>query len=163
LEASTGATVHWDNSTGAAALFCRPCQSKERTASFFRDFAGQPLDPLEWIEKASDENINRYAMDQSEQSAPARLYYPADYEAVKQARQEWRISNHYRRQDNENFFRLGCRLAKAGLEEAEITEILNAEASIAHKPSDRRAQIPSVLASLQRYRMSRSLARVPQP
>jgi hypothetical protein len=113
------------------------------------------MDPLEWIEKASDEIIKQYAMDQSEQSAPAPVYYPADNEAAKQARQEWHISNHYTRQDNENFFRLGCRLAKAGVEKAEITEILNAEASIAHKPGDRRAQIPSVLASLQRYRMSR--------
>jgi hypothetical protein len=138
----------------AAALFYRPCQPKERAASYFEDFAGELLDPVEWIENASDENICRYAampFEADDRAATPSNTLSCNPETVERALRAWRNANHHVHHDNDEFFLLGCRLKQAGCSIDKIARLLRHEAAVANTPRDREAQIAGVLSSLARY------------
>src|SRR5262249_14426486 len=80
---------------------------------------------------------------------------------VAQARRSWKRRQGMlapKGQGNDAFFRFALKLRKAGLSPPEINAILTEEASYAHSPKDRRAQIPYIMDTLfkKRRRAERS-------
>jgi hypothetical protein len=137
----------------AAALFYRPCMPMEPAASYFQDLPGDSLDVAEWIETASDENILRYGGDDDLEPDGAQITstdLTANPETVERALRAWRNANHQDHHDNENFFLLGCRLKQAGCSNGVIGRILEVEVWFANSPQDRLAQIPGIIAWLNR-------------
>ena len=75
-----------------------------------------------------------------------------DSEAVEIACRDWRANGCHSGEGNDRFFKLGLKLARAGLQEPELESALVAEVVYASTPKDRLRQVPSIVESLKRYR-----------
>jgi hypothetical protein len=95
IVARTGLADHGldKSKLNAAALFYRPCQPRERAASYFEGFVGEPLDPIEWIESASDENICRYGGDiETDDSFASPIpMFTCNPDSVDRALRDWPV------------------------------------------------------------------------
>jgi hypothetical protein len=135
------------------SLFYLPAQAADPSQSFFKDYneaSRFPLDPIPWISNGpmplqpeldtySDLNDNENQIDQAR---------------VQAAINNWRSSP--KGSGNENFFQFALELRKAGMNKAQIEKMLQSEAAFAHSPNERKAQIPSIIKSLQKsYKKSR--------
>ena len=67
---------------------------------------------------------------------------------VQTAISNWR--NSPKRSGNDNFFQFALELRKAGMNKAQIEKMLQSEAAVGRSPNERRAQIPSIIKSLQK-------------
>ena len=107
--------------------------------------------------------LERYAIDPQDvaMNAPAPpIVVPvpmptgsSDREKVDEAIRQWRDVGCAPGNGNHEFFRLGSRLAYAGLPEYEIQGTLAEQCQYAHSPKDRRRNIPYVMKSLRRQRV----------
>jgi hypothetical protein len=155
----------------AASMFYLPCRARAgEEASFFLDFADERRSPLD-VEAAiahpvvaerepeasppapaativrpqptiavspSMQAMREKLMEQGSTAAPARRD-----EKVERAVEEWRACP--RGQGNDGFFKLGMALKRAGLDRYEVERTLYSEAAHGRSPSERRAQIASVM------------------
>ena len=115
------------------------------TQSFFRDCndaSRVPLDPIPWIsngpmplqpelDAGPDLNDNENQIDE------ARL---------QAAITSWRRSP--KGSGNDDFFQFALELRKAGMNKAQIENMLQSEAAFGHSPNERKAQISSIINSL---------------
>jgi len=128
------------------SLFYLPSQAEDPSQSFFRDYndaSRVPLDPVPWIsngpmplqpELDTCSNLN----DDGREIDQAR---------VQTAITNWRSS--LKGCGNDNFFKFALELRRAGMNKGQIETMLRSEAAFAHSPNERRAQIPSIIKSLQ--------------
>ena len=128
------------------SLFYLPSQAADPTQSFFRDYndaSRVPLDPIPWIsngpmplqpelDTCSDLNDDGREIDQAR---------------VQTAITNWRSSP--KGSGNDNFFKFALDLRRAGMNKGQIETMLRSEAAFGHSPNERRAQIPSIIKSLQ--------------
>ncbi|AWM88641.1 hypothetical protein C4E04_19175 [Microvirga sp. 17 mud 1-3] len=134
----------------AASLFFRPCQAKDPKASFFEIFEDggrKPLDPEEWLDKARERETRHPKPVQP----LINLRSSVDQAMVTAARRHWRSVCHIEKQGNTEFFKLGLKLASAGMNEEQIREVLNEEWPYARHPHERRSGVEWVIRSLRRY------------
>jgi ABC-type transporter Mla subunit MlaD len=71
-----------------------------------------------------------------------------DETLVQAAITTWRSSP--KGSGNNNFFQFALELRKAGMNKAQIENMLQSEAAFAHSPNERKAQISSIIKSLQK-------------
>jgi hypothetical protein len=159
-----------------SSLFYLPCQSEHQDGSFFIDHNGKgrtALDPYVWAVFAA--NHHRPTPDLAEVAAntavqPVPPAMPptecpklrrmreliAEEEVVRLAAyrqqrraaaiEKWRCAPPER--GNEAFFRLGVELRRLGFCDRDIKDTLRLEAAFARHPSQRRAQIKSIMREL---------------
>ena len=138
--------LDWSKSA-PTSLFYLPCQAKDPAQSFFIDYDGPerfPLDAVAWIENGPIP-LQPESPDCSEPWADGK---EIDQLRVQRAITEWR--NAPKGMGNYSFFRLGLECKRAGMNLGQIETLLKTEAQFAHSRSDRKAQIPSILTSLQK-------------
>ena len=161
-----------------SSLFYLPVQASDPGDSFFLDYNEArrlPLDPYAWADYASN-----HAMPEPEQIVAPVVELPApkplpttispELQALSEnlrshhaananvalavrrdrAIQRWRIEGTAPHVGNRKFFDLGRDLANTGMTDAEIADILHAEAGFSRTPDDRRKQVQSILRSLRR-------------
>jgi len=75
-----------------------------------------------------------------------------DQEKIEEAIRQWRDLGCTPGNGNQEFFRLGLRLAYAGVPDHEIEHTLAEQSQYAHTPKDRRRNIPYVMRGLRRRR-----------
>jgi hypothetical protein len=128
------------------SLFYLPSQAADPSQSFFRDYndaSRLPLDPIPWISNGpmplQPELDTCSDLDDDENQINEAL--------VQAAITNWR--NSPKGSGNDNFFQFALELRKAGMNKAQIENMLQSEAAFAHSPNERRAQIPSIIRSLQ--------------
>jgi hypothetical protein len=138
--------LDWSKSA-PTSLFYLPCQAKDPNQSFFIDYDGPerfPLDAVAWIENAPIP-LQPESPDCSEPWADGK---EIDQLRVQRAQAEWR--NAPKGMGNDGFFRLGLECKRAGMNLGQIETLLHTEVLFARSRNDRKAQIPSILASLQK-------------
>jgi hypothetical protein len=136
----------------SASLFWAPCQSKNPADSFFRYYNQPPrqlLDPIDWIEN----NVVQFSMP-SARKAQSTTGQGNHQAAVELATAEWRKSPQHPGQGNYRFFEYALALRAAGMGLGDIEGKLRSEAIFGRNPKERTAQIPSIMASLQKSRRS---------
>lgn len=160
-----------------SSLFYLPCQAKNPADSFFMDFANrkrEPLNPYQWAKFAA--NRARPQPGVLPPAALARPVNPAPNDApatisakLRAIRDRLRAAQPASEQDrqaerrdaaletwrtapkgdgNRAFFVLGSTLVRLGLSRSEVEVTLWQEASHAHSPKERRAEIKSMLRKL---------------
>lgn len=129
----------------AASMFYAPCQAADRAASFFHDHNDQArtaLDVDHWLAAAT----RMSAAQVSTISTNMPVADQVDHEAVAQAITAWRSApagtGHLA------FYALSVRLKRAGLSSSDVELLLKREATHAHSPNERRAEISGLIASL---------------
>jgi hypothetical protein len=128
------------------SLFYAPCKAKSPGDSFFIDYNEsnrQLLEPMVWIEN----NIIPFPMPFIAEDQPFNGQGMVNQEEVEKATEEWRGADH-REGDNDRFWRYALALRAIGLSLPEIERTLHHEVQSADKPIKRRAQIPTIIASL---------------
>jgi hypothetical protein len=128
------------------SLFYLPSQAADPSQSFFCDYSDAsrvPLDPIPWISNGPmplQPELDTYSQfgDDDREIDQAR---------VQAAITNWRSSP--RGHGNDNFFQFALELRKAGMNKTQIEKMLQSEAAFAHSPNERKAQIPSIIKSLQ--------------
>lgn len=139
------------SSRSPTQLFYWPCTNENHPeAAFFRSCGFQKRE------------LERYALDPLKvaETVPVSLFEavtPAPHERANQAKldavlRQWREAGVAPGNGNDEFFRLGLGLAKAGLSEHEIECKLKAEAHHAHTPKDRLRNIPHVMRGIRSRR-----------
>jgi hypothetical protein len=128
------------------SLFYLPSQAADPSQSFFRDYNEAlrvPLDPIPWISngpmplqpelgECPDLNDDGREIDEAQ---------------VQTAISNWRSSP--QGFGNDNFFKFALDLRRAGMNTGQIETMLRSEAAFGRSPNERRAQIPSIIKSLQ--------------
>lgn len=127
------------------SLFYLPCQAKELSHSFFRDYNDdkrEMLDPMKWINNTV---VHFPEVDASTQPRQTRK---VDETAVAEATRMWRESRQYPGEGNTRFFEYAVSLRTAGMSLDETELKLAEEAKSGRSPRERVSQIPSVMATL---------------
>jgi hypothetical protein len=128
------------------SLFYLPSQAADPSQSFFRDYsetARVPLDPIPWIS-------NGPMPLQPELDACSD--FGDDDREIDQARVQTAITNWRnspKGSGNDNFFKFALDLRRAGMNTGQIETMLRSEAAFGHSPNERKAQISSIIKSLQ--------------
>ena len=148
-----------------SSLFYAPCQTQERSGSFFKDHQGdarKALDVAAWINqqlpfiatrmpvtttveadtKNSGDNHDSASNDNQDDNQMSRR--------ITAAIAEWRASK--ARDGHRALFMLGLELERAGISLSEIEQRLRSELAYARSPRDRLSDIPDILACLARNR-----------
>ena len=79
-------------------------------------------------------------------------FVPSDDREIDQARVQTAINNWNnspKGSGNDNFFKFALDLRRAGMNKAQIETMLRSETAFGHSPNERKAQIPSIINSLQ--------------
>lgn len=144
----------------AASLFYAPCQAAAGLeASFFVDQAGPgraPLDVRLWVSKPvvqEDKEPGACAPTAggSEWFRSTRGRLGAGAEGRREAAiAEWRANGVLPGRGRGGLYKLGLRLARAGLEAGELRMTLWSEAGLANSPAERRAEIEGLVRTLRR-------------
>ena len=131
------------------SLFYLPCRAQNPSHSFFLNFGGpsrSPINPSTWLENIrvplQPEPETALVYDEMSQGS-------VNEELVQDAVNTWRSSAHPG-QGNEKFFNLALSLRRAGMSHHEIERTLRAEAQFGRTPSERLAQIRSIMVSLRK-------------
>lgn len=137
------------------SLFYLPSQGEKPADRFFFDYAGSsrsPIVPSTWLQNIQvplQPEIERVpAFEQGRTQVNAAL--------VEAAIRTWRSSTANPGQGNQMFFDLALALRRAGMNLHQIEATLHHEAQYGRTPTERQAQIPSIIKTLRK-----SLARVP--
>ncbi|WP_234050429.1 MULTISPECIES: hypothetical protein [unclassified Xanthobacter] len=134
------------------AIFRLPCQAYEEGGSFFHDYVGddrQLMDVKAWIAKAPVPRAPQPA--EGQQVLQMTEWLTELPEAVKRAIADYETEGIQPKNGNYALFKLGCVAAGAGMPEAQVRELLEAEARKANTPKDRLRQIPWIIQSLKGY------------
>lgn len=145
-------------------FFRKPCQPREKSATFFRDYKGKgrmPLDVAAWlaqIELARPEP-------KPEAPAPAPASAPAEAAPVGRmgsfgersfdqgranaARAAFQAERMTKGKGNQALFTLGKELALSGLTPSDVQAELLSEAAHMRSPSDRLRQVPGIMKWLE--------------
>jgi hypothetical protein len=133
------------------SLFYLPCQAEDPTQSFFTYYnepEREPLDPLPWIENTvAPLQPQLPTWSEPNDDEPKEI----DQALVDSAITEWRATP--KGHGHLSFFLLGRKLKNARMDASEIANTLEGEATFAHSPNDRKAQIPSIIESLQKRKL----------
>lgn len=164
----------------AASLFYAPCQAAHPQDSFFIDYMIDrnepkrgPLDLYQWIdhcildlrpdpEPVAVPTTSTPTIPQPQVAASDSLRALRDrlvqmrekgsaqqrQEKIDRAVEEWRCTP--KGDGHAAFFKLAKALQRAGLDETDIQQKLREEASFAHSPRDRRAEIRDIMRSLRK-------------
>lgn len=140
----------------ASSLFYLPCKRKGDPDAFFDEMSGSELDPIAWLENPTRNNI--YDPPPKQDETPnlmavvrARLIaenkpVPDLSERVDQERSKYLAIPIGNGQRNLQFFALGARLRKIGLNYHEIEQVLKQTG----QDNERQKQIPSIIRSLKK-------------
>jgi hypothetical protein len=135
--------------TSPHSLFYLPCQAQNPADSFFLDFGGpsrSPIKPSTWLE-----NIGVPIQPEPETVPVYETVQRSVNEVlVQEAINTWRSSVAHPGQGNEMLFDLALSLRRAGMSLPEIEVKLREEAQFGRTPTERLAQIPSIMASLRK-------------
>lgn len=162
----------------AASLFYLPCQAADRQHSFFNDYNAperEVLDVPTWIKHRSLDIRPAPEIEEPDTktnfalaSTPSPTQVREKLRVLSEALVAQRAQDPLRRREEQieksisewrstpsgeghiAFFRLACALQGAGLSESEIESRLCEEATYAHSPRDRRAEIKGLMKSLSR-------------
>jgi hypothetical protein len=131
------------------SLFNAPCQTETLSQSFFQTYTEpcrNALDPSTWIENSAYliQPEPEFAEPTSE---PSR---EVDQGALDVAVEKWRTSPSHPGEGGTRFFNLALDLRSAGMSRYDIEGVLVSEAPNGRSPNERKAQIPSIMNSLQR-------------
>ena len=129
------------------SLFYLPCQAKNPEHSFFGHQPGEAIDPQQWLEHSAVEPHVEFGPRESDRPALRR---PVNENKVQAAIKQWRTSTSIPGKGNDMFFQLAVDLRSAGMSLNEIEYTLIDEAKHGRSPSERRTQIPSIMATLRR-------------
>jgi hypothetical protein len=136
----------------AVSLFYLPCQGERASDSFFifyNDAHRKPLDPETWVRNISltvDVEPTTIQPDEGK----------IDCARFESAITKWRRAEPG--EGNHQFYLLAVELKKIGLSAFEIKAVLTEEAKFGRSPSDRTAQIPSIMSNLLRQKTASSAA-----
>jgi hypothetical protein len=131
------------------SLFYLPCQAQNPADSFFMDFGGPrrlPITPSTWTENVSVPLQPELELMSEWENRQAGI----NERMVEEATATWRTSVGHPGRGNEMFFDLALGLRRAGRGRQQIEATLRAEAAYGRTPSERLAQIPSIMASLRK-------------
>lgn len=131
------------------SLFYLPCQAQNPADSFFMDFSGptrSPITPSAWVENVSIPLQPELEMVPEFENRQSQINGAMVGEAVG----TWRISVGHPGRGDQMFFHLALGLRRAGMSHQQIEATLGSEAQYGRSPSERLAQIPSIMASLRK-------------
>jgi hypothetical protein len=133
------------------SLFYLPCQAKNPKHSFIGlcNPSGQALNAAQWVEHSAVEPWVEFSPRRTDDFNSRR---PVNQEKVQAAIMEWHTSKADPGKGNQMFFNLALSLRSAGMSLDEIKQTLRDEAKYGRSPSKRKAQIPSIMATLRRSR-----------
>lgn len=134
----------------AASMFYLPCKASDPEAIFFKAYEGEgrkSLVPDEWLEKARLREAQK-PKPASSAPRPSKRVNPTK---VKAAIARWRGASQRAGVGHNEFFMLAFNLAKSGMNEAQIREVLSEEWRYARNPEERRGEIEEAVNSLRRY------------
>ena len=148
---SRASGLDWSK-THPTSLFYLPCQAQEPEHSFFvdhREDGRQPLQPSIWIRNAT------IPLQPELEPAvqPGALGDAVDEALVERAKEAWRGSTGQPGRGNQMFFNLALSLRRAGMSRRGVEHTLRSQAESGRHPKERKAQIPSILASLHRFKV----------
>jgi hypothetical protein len=140
-----------DSKRSAASLFYAPCQAKNPTDSFFWSYIEAPrqwLDPVLWLANSvipfrAPFNLKDGSFNDQREINQKKV----DLAAVEKATNRWHQAPPHT--GNDNFYNYALSLGSAGMSLDQIEDKLEVEAKAARSPGDRKAQIPSIIKSLQ--------------
>jgi len=106
------------------------------------------LDPRKWIEHSVA--VVPFPKTPGETNSELSPTATIDQAKVDEATAIWRQSFNHPGEGNDRFWNYAVALRSAGMNSEQIEQTLQLESSYARNPWERRAQIPSILKSLQR-------------
>ncbi len=116
---------------------------------YYNDEAREALDPVPWIENTVaplQPQLPTWS-EPNDDDEPKEI----NQALVDSAITEWR--NTPKGYGHLSFFLLKRKLKNAGMDASEIATSLEVEATFARSPNDRKAQIPSIIESLQKRKL----------
>jgi hypothetical protein len=128
-----------------ASLFYLPCQARTQADSFFYVSLGghrELLKPQVWLQNVRAKSVG----DETAVGPSSHI----DQNCVDTATALWRSAT--KGEGNIAFFRFALDLGRAGLTDGQLKSALVLEAQNGHSPSERLAQIPSIMKSMKRTR-----------
>jgi hypothetical protein len=142
-------------------MFFLPAQAKAGPkATFFLEFAGEPIDPLDWLKTCPNEVIDYMlakAREPNDEPMPPRvgighnggpaLAVGGDQllNRVERAIGHWQATGCVKGKGRSQFYGLAMTLKEAGLSEHERRTILYEQAGFATNPTERRGEIDAHL------------------
>jgi hypothetical protein len=134
-----------------SSLFYLPCVAKVPTDSFFYDYYHEKgrimLDPKKWIENSVC--VVPFPKTPVVPGSGLSLAATIDQTKVDEATRIWRQSIDHPGEGNERFWNFAMTLRSARMTHRQIEQTLQVESLNARSPLKRKAQIPSIMKSLQ--------------
>ena len=133
----------------ATSLFYLPCQAKDPSQSFFKDYNDDRrkiLYPMRWIENT----VVQFPATETKGKAQPRQARQVDQAAVAEATRVWRQNKQHPGEGNTRFFEYAVSLRTAGMSLDETESKLAEEAKFGRSPRERAAQIPSIMKTLRK-------------
>jgi hypothetical protein len=133
------------------SLFYLPCQAKDRSQSFFKDYKQETrkiIDPFKWLRNS----VIPFPTPSTSMGHGPRQPRPKELNkaAVEEARSIWRESKSHPGEGNDRFWNFALALRSAGMSDDRIQSELNSEYMYGRSPKERKAQRPWNMASLKR-------------
>lgn len=150
------------------SLFYLPAQSKHGADdSFFEVLPGKTLDPFDWVSATPVTTLDvepeilafEPKHDRAKMRAALNAEKAEDLAMIQEAQREkaiddWRATA--KGEGNHEFFMLGAKLQRTGMDLHEIERVLHREAVLARSPGDRRKQIKSIIGTLRKTEFNRA-------
>ncbi len=136
----------------ATSPFYLPSQAADPTQSFFADYNGpgrEILNPLPWIQHSVVPPSPCAEPSPAAEPSGARM---VNEHMAEKAINEWRLSRGHPGEGNASLFALALALRRAGLGHHDIERTLHTEARFGRNPTERTAQVKSIMASLRHRR-----------
>ena len=128
----------------AESMFNLPAQAKKASASFFKDYKGQFLDPRVWILNDFRDDKEPVTLGKSYDVSSS----PIDDVTYQDAIDTWRSVGCLPGNGNDGIYKLLWGLIKSGVRGRELESAARSEASLAHTPVDRQRDITRFIEQL---------------
>jgi hypothetical protein len=133
-----------------ASIFYLPCQAEDPSQSFFVDYKDEGreiLDAEVWIRNT----VVPFRVPRSPEihACPPGQHGELNHAIIDNATEEWRRSRLHEGEGNDRFWTYAVKLRTGGMSLNQIEAKLYEEAQYAKHPKERRAQIRSIMKSLQ--------------